>query len=165
ASGGVCGGLADFVAVHADASYEVLDTKLARRAKASHVIQLCFYTEQLARIQGRWPEWMHVVNGLSERESFRPQDFLAYYHRLKRRFLDAVESRRLTYPYPVDHCSLCEFLVLCKEQWERDEHLSLVAGIRRTQVDRLNAAGIATLGDLATTREQRLPKLRPETLA
>src|SRR6266516_3184695 len=158
-------GLADFLEWQAAGSYEVVDTKLARRAKASHVIQLCFYTEQLARIQGRWPEWMHVVNGLSQRESFRPQDFLAYYHRLKRRFLDAVESGRPTYPYPVDHCSLCEFLARCQEQWERDEHLSLVAGIRRTQVDRLNAAGIATLEDLATTQEQKLPKLRAETLA
>jgi len=158
-------GLADFLELQPDGSYEVVDTKLARRAKASHVIQLCFYTEQLAGIQNRWPAHMHVVNGLSGRESFRPQDFLAYYHRLKRRFLDAVESGRPTYPYPVDHCSLCEFLARCQEQWERDEHLSLVAGIRRTQVDRLNAAGIATLEDLATTQEQKLPKLRAETLA
>src|SRR5205823_13866344 len=80
-------------------------------------------------------------------------------------FLDAIESRRPTYPYPVDHCSLCEFLALCQEQWERDEHLSLVAGIRRTQVDRLNAAGIATLEDLATTTQEKIPKLRAETLA
>ena len=33
--------------------YEVVDTKLARLAKPQHVLQLCFYTEQLARIQGR----------------------------------------------------------------------------------------------------------------
>ncbi len=74
-------------------------------------------------------------------------------------------AREPTYPYPVDHCSLCEFLALCKEQWERDLHLSLVAGIRRTQVDRLTAAGIANLEALATTTETRIPKLRPETLA
>jgi predicted RecB family nuclease len=157
-------GLADFLELCPDGSYEVVDTKLARRAKASHVIQLCFYTEQLARIQRCWPKRMHVVNGLNERETFRPDDFLAYYHRLKRRFLDAVENNRPTYPYPVDHCSLCEFLERCKAQWREDDHLSLVANIRRDQVDRLNAAGIQTLEGLATTSEQKIPKLRAETL-
>src|SRR5215218_10672525 len=158
-------GLADFLELQPDGSYEVVDTKLARRAKPAHLLQLCFYTEQLARIQGRWPAEMHVVNGLGEREPFRPQDFLAYYHRLKARFLDAVENARPTYPYPVDHCSLCEFLARCEAQWERDDHLSLVAGIRRTQVERLNAAGVSTLEGLATTADRRVRKLRPETLA
>src|SRR5262245_12082771 len=157
-------GFADFLEREPDGTYEVVDTKLARRAKPAHLLQLCFYTEQLARIQGSWPTEMHVVNGLGERESFRPGDFLAYYHRLRDRFLRAVERHAPTYPYPVDHCSLCEFLERCQRQWDEDDHLSLVAGIRRTQVERLNAAGVATLEQLATTTE-RVWKLRPETLA
>jgi uncharacterized protein len=158
-------GLADFLERQSGGGYEVVDTKLARRAKATHVLQLCFYTERLARIQGRWPDAMHVVNGLGERESFRPDDFFAYYRRLRGRFLEVVENGQPTYPYPVDHCSLCEFLSLCKEQWERDLHLSLVAAIRRTQVDRLTAAEITNLEALATTTETKVRKLRPETLA
>ncbi|HSB39652.1 MAG TPA: TM0106 family RecB-like putative nuclease [Gaiellaceae bacterium] len=157
-------GFADFVERLPSGTHEVVDTKLARRAKPAHVVQLCFYTEQLARIQERRPEHIHVVNGLSQRESFRPDDFLAYYRRLRSRFLRAVESHEPTYPYPVDHCSLCEFLALCKEQWERDDHLSLVAGIRRTQVERLDAAGVSTLAGLAAT-DEKVRKLRPETLA
>ena len=85
-------GLADFLELQPDGSYEVVDTKLARRAKPAHLLQLCFYTEQLARLQGSWPTEMHVVNGLGERESFRPQDFLAYYRRLRARFLDADDN-------------------------------------------------------------------------
>jgi predicted RecB family nuclease len=159
-------GLADFLEFQPDGSYQVLDTKLARRAKPAHLLQLCFYTEQLARIQNRWPDRMHVVNGLGERESFKPQDFLAYYRRLKARFLDAVENQRPTYPYPVDHCSLCEFLARCQEQWDADDHLSLVAGIMRTQVERLEAEGITKLRSLAAVPgETRVPKLREETLA
>jgi uncharacterized protein len=158
-------GLADFVELQPHGGYEVVDTKLARRAKPAHVLQLCFYTEQVARLQGRRPDAMHVVNGLGERETFRPDDFLAYYRRLKQRFLAAVENGRATYPYPVDHCSLCDFLALCRERWEQDDHLSLVAAIRRTQVDRLTAAGISTVEALATTTETRIPKLRAETLA
>jgi predicted RecB family nuclease len=157
-------GLADFLELQPDGTYEVVDTKLARRAKPAHLLQLCFYTEQVARLQGSWPREMHVVNGLSERESFKPHDFLAYYRRLRDRFLHAVASGAPTYPYPVMHCSLCEFLERCQRQWDQDDHLSLVAGIRRTQVERLNAAGIATLADLAAV-DARVRKLRPETLA
>ena len=158
-------GLADFLERQPDGGYEVVDTKLARRAKPAHVLQLCFYTEQVARIQGRWPAAMHVVNGLAERESFKPGEFLAYYRRLKRRFLAATENGRTTYPYPVDHCSLCEFLALCKKRWRADDHLSLVAGIRRTQVERLVANDISTLEALATTDATKIPKLHAETLA
>ena len=143
-------GFADFIErLPTGGGYEVVDTKLARLARPQHVLQLCFYTEQLARIQGAWPREMHVVTGLGERESFRPDDFLAYYRRLRQRFLDAVEHRRPTYPYPVDFCGLCDFLSLCKARWTEDDHLTLVAGMSRIQVERLTAAGITTLEALA----------------
>jgi uncharacterized protein len=159
-------GLADFLERQPAGGYEVVDTKLARRAKPAHVLQLCFYSEQLARLQGGWPTRMHVLNGLGERESFRPDEFLAYYRRLCERFLAAVANGAGTYPYPVEHCSLCDFLSLCKERWRTDDHLSLVAGIWRTQVDRLNASGITTLEALAAAAPgTRIARLRAETFA
>src|ERR1035438_8411860 len=44
-------------------SYEVVETKLARSTKATALVQLCFYSDLLARIQGLEPQWMHVVLG------------------------------------------------------------------------------------------------------
>jgi predicted RecB family nuclease len=157
-------GLADFVERQPDGGYEAVDTKLARRAKPAHALQLCFYTEQIARIQGRLPSGMHVINGLGLRESFSPPDYLAYYRRLRRRFVGAVRTGTPTYPYPVEHCGLCDFLALCQEQWEHDDHLTLVAGISRLQVERLVNAGIVTLealGDAAP--DARIPKMRKPT--
>ena len=157
-------GFADFVERLPDGSHEVVDTKLARRTRPSHVLQLCFYTEQLARVQGRVPDWMHVVTGLSERESFRPDDYFAYYRRLRARFLDAIERRRETYPYPVDFCTLCEFISLCKQRWNDDDHLTLVAGMSRIQVERLTAAGITTLEALAETApDTKVKSMRAST--
>src|SRR5829696_8822632 len=43
--------------------YEVADTKLARHVKASAVLQICSYIDQLERIQLVRPEWMHVALG------------------------------------------------------------------------------------------------------
>ena len=159
-------GLADFVMRQLDGGYAALDTKLARHARPAHILQLCFYTEQIARIQGRMPKRMHVVTGSGELETFRPDDYLAFYRRVRGRFLVAVENGAPTYPYPVEHCGLCDFLVLCKAQWERDDHLTLVAGISRTQVDKLSAAGVSTLEALGgLPAKTRIAKLRPVTLA
>jgi len=55
-----------------------VDTKLARSAKPLHLLQLCFYAEQLERIQGRLPEHIHVELGTEERETFRTAEFIAF---------------------------------------------------------------------------------------
>ena len=113
------------------------------------MLQLAFYTEQIARIQGRQPDAMHIVTGLGRAETFHPQDFAAYYRRLRRGSSTRSSERRPTYPYPVDFCSLCDFLSLCKKRWDEDDHLTLVAGMSRLNVERLGAAGITTLAGLA----------------
>src|SRR5438270_4725021 len=157
-------GFADFVERQPDGSYEVVDTKLARHARPAHVLQLCFYTQEVARIQGSPVRRMHVVAGTGERETFAPADFMAYYRQVTLRFLDAVRIGRATYPYPVEHCGICDFLRVCQAQWERDDHLTLVANIRRSQVEALAAARIDTLEALARTRPAtRIRKLRPES--
>src|SRR2546426_4198135 len=79
-------GFADFVERQPDGSYEVVDTKLARHSKPTYVLQLCFYSEQVGRIQGTAPEHMHVVLGTRERETLRVADFQSYYHRVRGRF-------------------------------------------------------------------------------
>ena len=64
----------------------------------------------------------------------------------------SVDAPQVTYPYPVAHCGLCDFLPLCDEHWDRDDHLVRVARIRRDQIERLDLAGISTLealGDAA----------------
>src|SRR5687768_5053216 len=72
-------GFADFLVRLPDGTYEPVDTKLARSAKPLHVMQLCFYAEQLERIQGRLPEHVHVELGTGERETLRTADFIAFF--------------------------------------------------------------------------------------
>src|SRR5206468_3806789 len=119
--------------------------KLARRAKPVYVTLLCVYSDQIARLQGLEPELMHVVLGTGERISLRRADFAAYCRRVRTRFLAFAAGERETYPYPVEHCRLCDFKPLCDARWDADDHLVRVANIRRDQIVRLTAAGIATL--------------------
>ena len=157
-------GFADFVERQADGRYEVVDTKLARHSKPAYVLQLCLYSEQVARIQGSMPERMHVVLGTHERESLRVADFLAYYHRVRDRFVRTVAAGIDVYPLPVSFCDRCDFKLRCEERWIADDHLSLVARMGRLQVRRLEADGITRVEDLAhAPDEARPPTMAPRT--
>jgi predicted RecB family nuclease len=153
-------GIADFLERLPDGTYEAVDTKLARHAKPAHVLQLCFYSEQLARIQSSAPRLMHIELGSGERESHRPEDFAAYYRRLRRRFVTFASEDHLTEPYPVSFCERCDFLPRCRQEWEEGDHLSQVANLRRTQFERLRAAGVSTLAELAAFPEAEGPLAR-----
>jgi len=158
-------GLADFVIRGLDGSYEAYDTKLARHGKPAHVLQLCFYSEQIGRIQGRMPERMRIALGSGETESYRVLDFLAYYRRVRERFLHAVHHPRPTEPWPVAHCKICDFSELCEAWWDEHDHLTRVANIRRDQIVRLGEAGITTLAGLGDVpRETVVPHIAAGTL-
>ena len=153
-------GIADFL-VRVDTpsalgcwSYEAYDTKLARQPKPYFVLQLCWYSEQIGRVQGRVPRRMHVVLGTGEVATFALDDFTAYYRAVRRRFLQAFAERRPTYPVPVGHCHVCGYAAHCDRQRRADDHLSLVAGLRRDQAERLNGIGIATVEALARMAEE-----------
>src|SRR3954451_21720531 len=146
-------------------SYEVADTKLARRVKPYFLLQLCFYSELLAGVQGRHPDWIHVVLGTQARESFRLAEFSAYYRSVKQQF-DRVLATGVngTYPDPVEHCGLCRWEGNCDARREADDHLSLVANMRRTQTTRLVEAGIGTVAELAHAEPAQRPmRIGPHT--
>ncbi|MDQ3671750.1 MAG: TM0106 family RecB-like putative nuclease, partial [Actinomycetota bacterium] len=129
-------------------SYEAADTKLARHSKPAHILQLCFYSEQLGRIQARLPELFHVELGTGVRETFRTADHMAHFRRSRERFLEALGTTPETYPWPCDHCGICDFRHLCKQQLRDDDNLVLVAGLRRSQADHLAEEGVPTLATL-----------------
>ena len=136
-------------------SYEVLDAKLARETRAGTVLQLCLYSHLVAGIQGVLPEFMHVIVPRADFEpvTFRVHDFLAY-HRLIQRHLEAATSgaggAAGTYPDPVPQCAICRWWRDCDRRRRDDDHLCLVAGISRMQIDELDDWGVTTLADLAT---------------
>nr|MBA3381874.1 TM0106 family RecB-like putative nuclease [Actinomycetota bacterium] len=173
-SDGTWRGFADFLERRTDGTYEPVDTKLARSAKPLHILQLCFYAEQLERIQGQLPEEVHVELGSGLRESFRTADYIAFFRRSRERFLSALGWREAgdsplrgqppTYPWPCEHCSICDFRHLCYQRRVDDDHLVLVAGLGRRHAETLAANGVATLTELGETAAVTGVKgVRPET--
>ena len=147
-----------------DWSYEVADTKLARETKAATILQLSLYSELLEKVQGSVPEWMWVIppGDDFEGEGYRVAEYAAYFRYVKRRLMGAVRNSADsgTYPEPVPHCDICRWFRECDVQRRGDDHLSLVAGMRRLQTKQLEAWHTPTVAKLAV-----LPiplKQRPE---
>ena len=140
-----------------DWSYDVADTKLARAVKTGAIVQLCVYAGLLERLQGIAPERLIVVTGDGKEHVYPAESFAAYFRHVRARFETRVDrdgadpSVAETYPDPVDHCRVCAWSPTCIQRRRDDDHLSIVAGMRRVDTERLVAAGIPTLTDLART--------------
>ncbi|HVL92579.1 MAG TPA: TM0106 family RecB-like putative nuclease [Acidimicrobiales bacterium] len=146
-------------------SYEPVDTKLARKVKAAAVLQLCHYAEHVERLQGVAPEHLHVVTGDGESSPLRLADFAASYRHAKARAEAVVFALpAATYPLPVEHCGICRWQPVCEARRRADDHLSLVAGMRRSQTARLEAVGVATVAALADAPPELGAGIGPSTL-
>ena len=148
-------GRADFLMRTQDGRYEVYDTKLARHARPSAVIQLAAYADALST--AGWPAGpnMHLLLGDGSQVTLRVDDFLPLLHRLRRRLRN--RPARLPERLWGDEraaCSGCRFAEHCAAGREEDRDLSLVAGIRADQRRKLISAGIRTIDDLATAGQR-----------
>ena len=138
-----------------DWSYEVWDTKLARHAKASAVLQLCMYSKLLSEIQGRAPAQMHLALGGVQREtvSFRFADYAAYHRLVAREFEATLDGTPVyppaTAPEPVEHCAVCRWSGECSAWWRAQDDLSLVANLSSRQRHALHDVGVTTRSRLA----------------
>jgi predicted RecB family nuclease len=138
----------------------VVDTKLARSTKSGAVIQLCFYSDLLSRVQAFEPERMYVVlGGGVKAEEFVVQRYIAYYRRIKREYENAWKVGRDTYPEPTEHCEVCSWYSICDKRRRDDDHLSLVAGISRNQRKALGERSVSTVAGLAALPLLVRPKI------
>jgi predicted RecB family nuclease len=147
--------------------YDVADTKLARSAKAKHVLQLCVYAEMLAEVQGVIPPQMHVVLGSGEITSLRTSSVLHYFSFARRRFEAYVDAPPVTSAGdPCGHCTFCRWSDRCDQEWDAADHLSIVAGMGRGQIAALRGAGIDDIGTLGLLpADTRIDGMQPDTVA
>lgn len=161
---GLWGGQADFL-LRTDRpsdlggwSYDIADTKLARRLKVPALLQMATYAERLAQLQGVPPQFLTVVTGDGVERPWRLADVASYARRARSRLRLAVDERPATEPVPVAYCSQCRWSTRCGELWETADDLSLVAGMRKDHRQTLIDAGVRTVVDLGGTDPGDLPR-------
>ena len=146
-------------------SYEVVDTKLKRTPAPKHILQLVIYSDLLADIQGRQPEYGHLQLGRGDRSTHRIAEYADYVRQLRERLTQFIATPEDTRPRRCPECNLCRWRNRCNTQWKNEDSLYGVADIRGQQVVRLENAGINTMAALASVKEyDEVPKVAPETL-
>jgi predicted RecB family nuclease len=134
-------------------SYEVVDTKLARETKGGTVLQLCLYAELVADVQAVRPSNGYVVAPGSgyEPQALRMDDYGAYFRRIRLGLAETINNRgkEETYPDPKAHCEICRWKERCERRRREDDHLSLVAGASKLQIEELRRRGVETVAALA----------------
>lgn len=132
-------------------SYEPVDTKLARETRAGTILQLCLYADLLRAAQGRPPEFMYVVPPWVdfEPQQYRFTDYAAFYRKVARGLRESLAQANGTYPEPKEHCDTCRWYATCDKRRRDDDHLCLVAGISKIQINELRQRNVSTLKALA----------------
>ncbi|WP_022892564.1 TM0106 family RecB-like putative nuclease [Agromyces subbeticus] len=147
-------GFADFIVRQPDGRYLVQDSKLARRARVTALLQLAAYAEQLQRTGVPCADTVELLLGDGSTSVHRLDDIAPVY-RLRRERLELIVADRLAETGPVEwgdpryaldgRCPTCDLEV----QGHRD--VLLVAGLRVTQRTALFEAGITTIDELAAS--------------
>ena len=165
---GAWGGYSDFLekverpSTFGGWGYEVVDTKLKRKPDPKHVLQLCLYSDLLAKVQGSAPQAAHLQLGDGSRYTVRLSEVSAYARHARQMLETFLADRPDTRPEPNSSCSLCRWRERCHAQWEAEDSLALVAGISRLQRQKLEAVGITTMAALGAV-QGKVPKLAAET--
>ncbi|MBI9113525.1 TM0106 family RecB-like putative nuclease [Sanguibacter sp. YZGR15] len=132
----------------------VVDSKLARHAKVTALLQLAAYADQLQGAGVPVAPHLRLVHGDGSVSEHALADVLPVY-RERRARLERVVDAHLTDDAPVvwgdERYSACGRCARCTSHVVEHRDLLLVAGLRTTQRARLREAGITTIDDLAAS--------------
>ena len=163
-------GFADFIVLTEDGDYAVYDTKLARKAKITALVQLAAYADQLQKMGLPTSKQVHLILGNMEISSHQLDDILPTYLKRRDDMADLIASRKLNkssggQAVAWNDCeySACGRCAVCEPHIEANDDLLLIAGMRLDQRKKLVASGVKTATDLALTTVGEVPGLNTRT--
>lgn len=145
-------GRSDFLVKQPGGKYAVYDTKLARHAKVTALLQLAAYGDQLLKAGITPDPTVTLVLGDGVHSGHPLNDILPVFKERRDRFL-AMAAQHRAEPTAVEWgdlrylaCGRCDY---CAEQVVRHRDLLMVAGMRITRRKKLLETGIHTIDALA----------------
>ena len=143
-------------------SYVPIECKLASKPKTTFLVQALAYCELLTPHLGNRPEQFELYLGGGTFKKFRTKGFWAWYQQLRDRyaeFLESFDPQAIPEDERGDHGSWSAFI---DERLLDQRDLILVADMRESQRQKLRAAGITSIDQLATSpRDAEIPQLDP----
>ncbi|MGW8481963.1 TM0106 family RecB-like putative nuclease [Microbacterium sp. NPDC055903] len=153
-------GFADFLLRDDDGRWRVQDSKLARRAKVTALMQLAAYVDQLDALGIPRSDEVDLILGDGSISTHAVDDLLPLFMVRRARLRSLIADRRIEDGAAGEPLAwgdgrgdldliACGRCATCTEQVEAHRDLLMVARMRPVQRARLRAAGIASIDDLA----------------
>ncbi|WP_407361103.1 TM0106 family RecB-like putative nuclease [Microbacterium sp. LBN7] len=157
-------GFADFLRRDDDGRWRVQDSKLARKARVTALMQLAAYVDQLDRLGIPRSDEVDLILGDSTLSTHRVDDLLPLFQVRRARLRALIADRRigdgatgtpLAWGDDRDDLQIvaCGRCATCEEQVLAHRDLLMVARMRPVQRARLRASGIDTIDALATASD------------
>lgn len=145
--------------------YTSWDAKLASSAKPHYLLQIALYQDALAELGLKAEEDPGLILGSRELVCFEESEIVpamalarAELSNAIRNFDPGTKLENLTlFCETKDGCKVCEYPDLCNHSRVEVDHLVQVAGINRTQIEKLKSVGITTMRQLAEASDDNRP--------
>ncbi len=147
-------GFADFIVRTPDGRYLVQDTKLARSARVTALLQLAAYAEQLERRGVPTADSVQLLLGDATVSEHRLRDITPVYRQRRERLHQIIRERRDdtdVVAWNDGRYTACGHCDVCAAEIETTRDVLIVAGMRVTQRSRLADADIRTIDEFAAS--------------
>ena len=148
-------GFADFIVRTPEGRYLVQDTKLARSARVTALLQLAAYAEQLKRLGVPTADTVQLLLGDGTVSEHRLRDITPVYRQRRKRLHQIIRERLNDtdlVAWSDVRYTVCGHCDVCEAEIEATRDVLLVAGMRVTQRSRLADADIRTIDEFAASR-------------
>jgi uncharacterized protein len=132
-----------------DFHYVVGDVKSSARARGDQILQVAFYAELLAGLQGRRPDYGYLVMKDGREERFELAPYLPALFEVVERVEDLQRAPDSARPFLSRACDTCRWSELCLPELAAADDLSLVHGMTEGLRTMLERAGVTTAAALA----------------
>ncbi|MDO4241089.1 MAG: hypothetical protein Q4C71_00955, partial [Microbacteriaceae bacterium] len=162
-------GFVDFLQRQADGAYQVQDTKLAREAQVSALLQLALYAEQLQDLGVRVAPQVALLLGDGVKSEHDLTDVMPLFVRQRQRVFDLIAERFAAaepVSFDTSELLLCLECPACENEITSTGDVAAVAGLDAVQRVHLRAAGVKKLTDLAhlTDSNREIPGVEAQAL-
>jgi predicted RecB family nuclease len=145
--------------------YVAWDAKLASKAKPNYLLQIALYADALLALGMKFDGEPGIILGSRELETFEESEIVPAMKLARKELEQAIssfsEGTKLSdltlYCDSKDSCAVCEYPALCEQARFDVDHLVQVAGINRSQIEKLTASGITTMAKLAAASDESRP--------
>ena len=155
--------------------YTAWDAKLSQTAKIDYQNQVGLYVDVLRTLGLEASSHHGLILGSREIAEFGADALIAQMVEQRNKFLKTCFEIIESAPQRIEdlgeliceassYCDICEYPKLCDHQRRELNHLQLVAGITRPNIESLNRSGVKTVKQLAEF-DGETDKLSPEQLA